>query len=159
MLIRAMPTFAAVLVLATSALFPATTRASCEIESVRQALPVREASLAPLASGVLGAAPQPLFMPSVFAAASDESLALERVLLRQRLSGCVVDEFAGYAPRTQFDNTPWRFNAGGDGKKFDADEFDAWMKKRGVRIARGRPAASASPADAAVAPTDTAVAE
>ena len=138
-----------------------TASASCEIDSVRQALPVRDAAVAPISSGLLAGGQQPGFVAAVFAAPASEALALDRVLLRQRLSGCVVDEFAGYAPRTQFDNTPWRFNAGGEGKKFDADEFDAWMKQRGVRIAKGKGEAApiAAPAlDAvpAVAPAATA---
>jgi len=127
--------------------------ASCEIDSVRQALPVRDAAVAPISSGLLAGGPLPGFVASVFSSPSSEALALDRVLLRQRLSGCVVDEFAGYAPRTEFDNTPWRFNAGGDGKKFDADEFDAWMKKRGVRIAKGK----GEPAAPEVVPVPVAV--
>ena len=156
--IHRVPPWAAMLALAGLFAVPVQVLASCEIESVRQALPVRDSAVAPLAGGVLGAAPQPLFMPAVFPPASNESLALERVLLRQRLASCVVDEFAGYAPRTEFDNTPWRFNAGGEGKKFDADAFDAWMKKRGGRIARGRGTVAPPPADA-TAPVDPAVAE
>ena len=127
--------------------------ASCEVDSVRQALPVRDTALAPPSSELAGAPQHPGFMPSVFTPSSSEALSLERVLLRQRLANCVVDEFAGYQARTEFDNTPWRFEAGGEGRKFDSDEFDAWMKKRGVRIARGKdqpaePAAVAVPATA-----------
>jgi hypothetical protein len=44
---------------------------------------------------------------------------------------------ATYKPRTQFDNTPWRFNMSQNGKNMTADEFSAWMKSRGVRVARG----------------------
>jgi hypothetical protein len=127
--------------------------ASCNIEGVREALPVREAAPAPLSVELAGAPAMPGLVPAVLAAAPDQGLALDRVLLRQRLAGCVVDEYAGYAPRTEFDNTPWRFHAGGDGKKFDADEFDAWMKKRGVRIARGKAAAEPTEPEPAAAPT------
>ena len=56
------------------------------------------------------------------------------------------DEFANYVPKTQYDNTPYRFNMD-KGKKFTAAEFDAWMKSRGVRVVQARPAATgATPA-------------
>ena len=64
----------------------------------------------------------------------------------------MVDEFAGYVPKTRFDNTPYRFSMDSS-KKFTAEEFDAWMKKRGVRIATGptsKPAAATQ--DKAVQP-------
>jgi hypothetical protein len=71
--------------------------------------------------------------------APSESLSLNAVLLRRQLAGCgSSDQYAGYVPRTEHDNTPWRFNADA-GKKLSAAEFDAWMKSRGVRVARGRP--------------------
>jgi len=47
---------------------------------------------------------------------------------------------APYVPKTEHDNTPWRFNMQQDGKSMSADEFDAWMKQRGVRVATGQPA-------------------
>lgn len=133
---------------------PGAALASCEIESVRQALPVRDAGIAPISSELAGGPRTPGFVAGVFAPSASEALALDLVLLRQRLSGCVIDEFAGYAPRTEFDNTPWRFNAGGDGRNFDADEFDAWMKQRGVRIAKGKTAVEA-PVQAEAQPAAT----
>lgn len=48
---------------------------------------------------------------------------------------------ASYVPKTKYDNTPYRFNAG---KRFTAAEFDAWMKSRGIRVAKGVPAAAGS---------------
>lgn len=122
--------------------------AVCGIESVRQALPVRQAGMAPLSAELPGGPSLPGFVEATLGRGSGESLALDRVLLRQRLANCVVDEFAGYKPRTEFDNTPWRFNAGGEGKKFSAAEFDAWMKKRGIRVAKGRQDAGSGGADA-----------
>src|SRR5688572_9751745 len=54
-----------------------------------------------------------------------------------------------YKPKTQFDNTPYRFNMHQNGKKMTADEFDAWMKSRGFRVAKGKaPAGGAAPAAA-----------
>lgn len=51
---------------------------------------------------------------------------------------------AAYVPKTAYDNSPYRFNAGA---RFTAAEFDAWMKSRGIRVAKGKPAAeSAEPA-------------
>lgn len=56
---------------------------------------------------------------------------------------------AAYVPKTAYDNSPYRFNAGA---RFTAAEFDAWMKSRGIRVAKGKPAADS---DATVG-TDTA---
>jgi hypothetical protein len=68
----------------------------------------------------------------------NEHLSVSAVLLRRQLGACgPSSEFAGYVPKTQHDNTPWRFNAD-SGKGLSAAEFDAWMKSRGVRVARGR---------------------
>ena len=52
---------------------------------------------------------------------------------------------AAYKPETAFDNRPWRFNMTQEGKRMTADEFDAWMKARGVRVV-GRKDAPATPA-------------
>lgn len=64
---------------------------------------------------------------------------------------------ATYKPQTEHDNTPWRFDMSQDGKRMTADEFDAWMKARGVRVAKGAPApaatASAPATESAAAPT------
>ena len=105
-------------------------------------------------------------------AAANESV--DEVLLRIRIQGCsdvakatpapgVVnpDDPAAYKPRTQFDNTPWRFNMSQNGKKMTADEFSAWMKSRGVRVARGAgaPAVPATVGAPAAAATTTAAPE
>jgi hypothetical protein len=116
---------------------------ACRDLPASQALPVRTALVAPLAPGMIGrpgvvASPHALLAPS-----RDESLALDLVLLRLQLESCVKDDYASYKPKTQFDNTPWRFNME-KGKKFDAAQFDAWMKSRGVRVAKGNPAAAAT---------------
>jgi hypothetical protein len=88
---------------------------------------------------------------------------VDQVLLRIRIESCqnvakatpapsVInpDDPAAYKPRTQFDNTPWRFNMSQNGKNMTADEFSAWMKSRGVRVARG--ANAQVPAEAAATP-------
>ena len=43
----------------------------------------------------------------------------------------------------------YRFNMTQDGRRMSADEFDAWMKARGIRVARGAP--DAAPAARATA--------
>lgn len=117
-------------------------------------LPVRNSPVPPLYSGLAGR-PAPLASPrSLLVESRDESLALDLVLMRLRLESCVKNEFADYKPKTEFDNTPYRFNLE-KGQKFSPAEFDAWMKSRGVRIATGKVAA---PADAAPAATPAAAA-
>jgi hypothetical protein len=48
-----------------------------------------------------------------------------------------------YVPKTQHDNTPWRFDMNQNGRRMTAEEFDAWMKAKGIRVATGKPGASA----------------
>lgn len=63
----------------------------------------------------------------------------------------------GYQPKPG-DATAWRFDMTQNGKRMTADEFDAWMKARGVRVVQGPPkpaqptAAAPEPAPAAPAP-------
>ena len=135
--------------------------------------PVQPSVIAPV-STELPSAIAPLGTPgSVLAQAYDESQGLDQVLLRIRIEACrnvaiatpapgavSADDPAAYKPRTEFDNTPWRFNMNQNGRNMTADEFSAWMKSRGVRVARGStPAATpaaAPPADApAAAPSGT----
>ena len=119
-----------------------------------QGLPVQPTLLAPLAPE-FSAPTQQLGAPTgVLAQAFDESLAVDNVLLRQRLDACLASArvvpatapalpsstgAAAYKPATQFDNTPWRFDMSQNGKRMTAEEFDAWMKARGVRVAKGAP--------------------
>jgi len=132
-------------------LAPALASAVACPENATQPLPVRNTPVPPLAAGLAGR-PVITGLPHVLLAESrDESLALDVVLLRLRLESCVKDEFANYKPKTQFDNTPWRYHMD-KGTKFTAEQFDAWMKSRGVRVATGKPGASAAaPAEAAPA--------
>jgi hypothetical protein len=93
----------------------------------------------------------------VLAHGYDESQSVEEVLLRLRIEGCRTTAFAppagpanpddpaAYKPQTEFDNTPWRFDMNQNGRRMTADEFDAWMKARGVRVARGSAPAAAVP--------------
>ena len=99
----------------------------------------------------------------VLAQPLDEAQSVDQVLLRARIAHCQnvamaipakavanPNDPAGYKPKTQFDNTPYRFNMTQNGKRMTADEFDAWMKSRGVRVVGRKDAAPAAPpADAA----------
>lgn len=53
----------------------------------------------------------------------------------------------GYKPQTKYDNSPYRFNMTQNGKKMSPEEFDAWMKARGIRVATGKPAAAETKKD------------
>ncbi|NUS39847.1 MAG: hypothetical protein HOQ02_12600 [Lysobacter sp.] len=121
--------------------------------------PLESASAAPLSSE-LAFEPRPLGAPAgVLSQAYDASLAVDRVLFRQQLSQCLdlanaapaaggigPDNPAAYKPRTEYDNTPWRFNMSQNGKKMTADEFAAWMQARGVHVVPAKPAAAPLPA-------------
>src|SRR6476619_6269467 len=124
------------------------------------AQPLRPTVIAPVASE-LAVVGNMLGAPEGVLADVDASESVEQVLLRIRVETCSniepltpapgtvsPDDPAAYKPRTQFDNTPWRFNMSQNGKKMTADEFSAWMAARGVRVARG----SGAPAAAAPAP-------
>ncbi len=50
-----------------------------------------------------------------------------------------------YVPKTKFDNTPWRFDMNQNGKRMTSEEFDAWMKAKGIRVATGKPGVEAPP--------------
>jgi hypothetical protein len=126
--------------------------------------PLRSTITAPVASEFV-AASSPLGAPNgVLSQAYDEAQSVDQVLLRIRIESCQnvaiatpapsvlnPNDPATYKPRTQFDNTPWRFNMSQNGKNMTADEFSAWMKSRGVRVARG----SNAQAPVAVPPTPT----
>ena len=121
------------------------------------ATPVRPAMLSPVAIELAPATMQLGGASGVLSQAFDEALSVDNVLLRIRQEGCramanarpagsVVDpgDPAAYKPKTEFDNTPWRFNMTQNGKRMTADEFDAWMKSRGVRVV-GRKDPAAAP--------------
>ncbi|WP_296279058.1 hypothetical protein [Pseudoxanthomonas sp.] len=124
--------------------------------------------IAPVAPEFTAAATQ-LGAPSGVLAshAFDESQSVDRVLMRLRIEGCrnvakampavtapsasaATASPAAYQPKTAHDNTPWRFDMSQNGKRMTADEFDAWMKSRGVRVVKapGAPAAAPAPAPA-----------
>jgi hypothetical protein len=123
----------------------------------------RATGMAPLATE-LSFAPQPLGAPTgVLSQAYDAALSVDSILLRRQLDACYAvanaapapgvvgpDNPAAYKPKTQYDNTPWRFNMSQNGRKMTADEFAAWMEARGVHVARG--AAATTPNTAPLPP-------
>ena len=127
---------------------------------VPQALPMRPTVLAPIASELVPPTSALGAQSGVLSQAYDEAQSVDQVLLRLRIESChamamvmpapsAIDpnDPAAYKPKTEFDNTPWRFDMSQNGKRMTADEFSAWMKARGVRVARG-----AAPAVAPVVP-------
>jgi hypothetical protein len=134
-----------------------------------QPIPQRATILPPVASELFANTTQ-LGAPSgVLAQSYDEAQSVDRVLLRLKVDGCrelamatpalKANDPAAYKPKTQFDNSPWRFDMNQGGKRMTADEFDAWMKSRGVRVVKARPAAAvaapAAPGEATAAPAGT----
>lgn len=166
---RAIPMPAMAIILLAGAAVPGIARAAVGCPTLQQ--PLQGTMLIAPIAGELATVANPLGTPgSVLAQAYDESQSLDQVLLRIRIEACrdvaivtpapsVVDpnDPAAYKPRTEFDNTPWRFNMSQNGKNMTADEFSAWMKSRGVRVARGAapavaPAVAPAAADGAFAP-------
>lgn len=107
---------------------------------------LRPSLLAPVAIEFAPASTQLGGASGVLAQSFDEALSVDSVLARIRVDGCRATarlqapaasgalDPAAYKPQTAFDNTPWRFNMTQEGKRMTADEFDAWMKARGVRV-------------------------
>lgn len=132
----------------------------CTPAAMGSGLPVQPTLVAPLAPEFVAPRHQLGAPTGVLAQAFDETLAVDNVLLRQRLESCLAVAKAApaaspslpsstgpaaYQPKTQFDNTPWRFDMSQGGKRMTAEEFDAWMKARGVRIAKGAPGTTTAP--------------
>jgi hypothetical protein len=85
-------------------------------------------------------------------------LSAAAVLQRIRERDClqVASPAEGYQKRTEFDNTPYRYNM--QPGKVNAAEFAAWMASRGIRIV-GADEAGVQPAATAVASVPAAVEE
>ena len=142
--------------------------ATCSMATAPRAMAVQPTVL-PALSPELTVPSHQLGAPTgVLAQAFDESQSVDNVLFRLKLEGCrsvanaapgaspgVIDP-ASYKPQTQFDNTPWRFDMNQNGKRMTAEEFDQWMKARGVRVAKGGAAATApAPATTSATPATT----
>jgi len=57
-----------------------------------------------------------------------------------------------YVPKTQHDNSPWRFDMNQNGRRMTSAEFDAWMKAKGIRVATGKPGTQTVPPATTPAP-------
>ena len=140
----------------------------CNALVAPQALPLRPTIVAPV-SPELSAPSQQLGAPTgVLAHAYNEAQSVDQVVFRLKLDNCQsvarampavapaaldADDPAAYKPRTEFDNAPWRFDMNQNGKRMTAEEFDAWMKSRGVRVAKGAAPPVAVPVPVAVPAT------
>jgi hypothetical protein len=96
----------------------------------------------------------------LFAEGVTVDLALSRVKLHECRAMAAVSQplpaSGGYQPKPG-DASAWRFDMTQNGKRMTADEFDAWMKARGVRVVQGppkpaQPAPAPEPAPAAPPP-------
>ena len=141
--------------------------ANCTGPTVQPPLPLPATAVAPVAAE-LGSRTSQLGMPSgVLAPGGDSAQSLDRVLLRLRIEGCRnvakalpatpaaanPNDPAAYKPKTEFDNTPWRFDMTQGGKRMTADDFDAWLQANGYSA--GRRVDPHAPATTAAAPALT----
>lgn len=129
---------------------PFAAHATADCAGVPKTMPVRPTLVPPVAAEFTPTTSQLGAQRGVLSHAYDEAQSVERVLLRLRIEKCqnlanampapsAIDpnDPAAYKPQTAYDNTPWRFDMSQGGRRMTADEFDAWMKARGVRVARG----------------------
>ncbi|MGH8077922.1 MAG: hypothetical protein ACREPE_11435 [Lysobacter sp.] len=124
---------------------------NCSSVSLTPALPVQATLLAPIAPELTAPSHRLGAPTGVLSQALDEALSVDQVLLRMRIESCQIAKAmpattpgmpsstdpAAYKPLTEFDNTPWRFDMSQNGKRMTAEEFDTWMKAKGVRVAKG----------------------
>ena len=124
-----------------------------------QPMAVRPTVLAPVVAGFAVVNPQLGSQRGVLAPAFDETQSVDNVLWRLRVEGCrsvataaalPAAGVAGYVKKTEFDNTPYRFNMTQNGKRMTADDFDAWLQANGYsagrRVDPNAPAPEAEPA-------------
>jgi hypothetical protein len=70
-------------------------------------------------------------------------------------NGPAMVDSNGYVPKTKDDNTPWRFDMHQNGKRMTAEQFDEWMKAKGIHVATGKPTTVAAPDASACQPSET----
>lgn len=137
---------------------------SCDGSEVSQPLPPQPTAVPAVVAELADSGSQAGAPDALLAQPSSESQSVDRVVSSVRSEGCQqlavapppaasADPASGYQKKTEFDNTPYRFNAQ---KGFTAAEFDAWMQARGIRIATGKPAAVQATATSLPAPADQA---
>lgn len=130
----------------------------CSTAMATRSQPLQSTLLAPVASELVAPMSPLGGSGGVLGQAFDEAQSVDQVLLRIKTESCRSvasavpatggvnpNDPAAYKPRTQFDNTPWRFNMSQNGKNMTADEFSAWMQSRGVRVAKGGSVATVPP--------------
>ncbi len=128
---------------------------------VQQPLPSRPLLAAPVAAEFTAPNAQLGAPRGVLAHEFDETQSVDRVLLRMRIAHCKnvavatpatvavnANDPAGYKPKTEFDNTPYRFNMTQNGKRMTADDFDAWLQANGYSAGRRVDPSAATPAPA-----------
>ena len=110
--------------------------------------------LAPLPASV----PTPEMMHGAPALAACVNLLSFTERLRQPAAAPTAAPASGtaYVPKTQHDNSPWRFDMNQNGRRMTSAEFDAWMKAKGIRVATGKPGAQAAAPVAEAAPAPAA---
>lgn len=113
-------------------------------------------ALAVLAASSAQAAPALELSGGPAAASSQSPVSVQAFLQRIRqpvAAAPAASSAGGYVPRTAHDNSPYRFDMTQNGRRMTAEEFDAWMKARGIRVATGKPAGSEPAAAAPAAAT------
>ena len=95
--------------------------------------------------------------PEMFATGAQEQpcLSVDQLIALTAAPPPEVANGAGYVPKTSYDNTPWRFNMNQNGRRMTAEEFDAWMKAKGIHVASGKPSSVATPVPASCQPSET----
>ncbi len=139
-----------------SVFLPGQVRASIDCDVTKKPQPMNSSALqlAPIAAE-LNATSAQVGAGVGFSQLIDNNVTVDLVLSRMRQDQCVSvaapsttvqpGDSGAYKPKTAYDNTPWRFDMTQNGKRMTADEFDAWMKAKGVRVVKG-PATTASAA-------------
>jgi len=141
-----MPKFVIVLL---SLMLATTTQARVPCETKLPTLPPpHPAALAPLAEG-FAAIPPKTWPQASGLSGVDLTYSVQRVLHRRQLARCreaiavaltpvaaPVPADDGYVKKTEFDNTPYRFNMTQGGRRMSADDFDAWLKDNGHSVGR-----------------------
>lgn len=138
----------------------------CSPASLAQApQPLRPLLAPPVASEFVALNSQLGVPRGVLAQPLDDAQSVDQVLLRARIAKCQniamavpakavpnPNDPSAYKPKTQYDNTPYRFNMTQNGKRMTADDFDAWLKANGYSAGKRQAAPAAAPA-ATPAPT------
>ena len=151
--------FASVLGLAAIPFAQAVTPDCSSSKLVAQPVALRPLLAPPVASEFVALNSQLGVPRGVLAQPLDEAQSVDQVLLRARIAHCQnvamavpatavanPNDPAGYKPKTQFDNTPYRFNMTQNGKRMTADDFDKWLQANGYSAGKRQEAPAAAPA-------------